>query len=350
MLDNILTAREVTILNSILQRTGSAVVCCHTNPDGDAVGSCLGLSEWLRHRGVQATVIVPDMFPDFLQWLPGTEKIIRYDKHAGEADRLLSSADTIFCLDFNDYRRTERMEESLTSTIAARAGAVHVVMIDHHPNPQINCTLRVSMPEMSSTSELVFRIVWQMGDYEAMTSHFAAPVYCGMMTDTGGFTYNSSSPAIFFIISELLTKGIDKDRIYRAVYHTFSENRLRMTGYVLYHKLMVFPKAHASLFTITRAEQKRFHFMKGDAEGLVNLPLMMKGHLLSISLREDTERAGLILVSLRSVGPHPCNTIAEQFFNGGGHENAAGGRLYCSIDDAVEVAKRAINAFANMSP
>ena len=166
------------------------------------------------------------------------------------------------------------------------------------------------------------------------------------MTDTGAFTYNSDDPDIYFIIAQLLTKHINKDRIYRNVYHTFSENRLRLTGYVLHEKLVVDAKRHASYFTLTRDDLRRFHFMKGDAEGLVNMPLQMKGHRLSISLREDTERDNLVWVSMRSVDQFPCNQMAARFFNGGGHLNASGGRLYCSIAEAVKVTEEAIAAFS----
>ena len=145
----------------------------------------------------------------------------------------------------------------------------------------------------------------------------------------------------------MLTKHINKDRIYRNVYHNFSESRLRLTGYVLHEKLVVDAKNHASYFTLTRDDMRRFHFIKGDAEGLVNMPLQIKGHKLSISLREDTERNNLVWVSMRSVDQFPCNQVAARFFNGGGHLNAAGGRLYCSMDEAVQVAKSAIAAFAD---
>ncbi len=168
-----------------------------------------------------------------------------------------------------------------------------------------------------------------------------------MMTDTGGFVYNSSSPDIFFIISRLLTKGIDKDKIYRNVYNNYSENRLRLIGYVLYSKLVVVSDYHAAFFTLTKQEQRRFRFIKGDAEGLVNMPLQIKGLKLSISLREDTERPNVVLVSLRSVGNFPCNKVAEAFFNGGGHLNASGGRLECGIDEAVEITKKALSHFAS---
>ncbi len=340
MLKDILSSEECGTLRSLIEGAENIVVCCHTNPDGDAIGSCLGMAEYLRSLGKSPQVIVPDQYPDFLQWMPNTEKIVRYDKHTPEADMQLLMADLIFCLDFNQASRTDAMAASLASSPARK------VMIDHHLGPDMDCVLTVSRPEASSTCELVFRIVWQLGGFDLMTSRFAAPIYCGMMTDTGGFTYNSSDPDVFFIISQLLTKGIDKDRIYRNVYNNYSENRLRLIGFVLYHKLVVIPECHAAFFTLTRQDQRRFHFIKGDAEGIVNMPLQIKGLRLSISLREDTERPNLVLVSLRSVGAFACNKLAEEFFNGGGHANASGGRLECSMPEAVEIAKKAIQAFA----
>ncbi len=165
------------------------------------------------------------------------------------------------------------------------------------------------------------------------------------MTDTGGFTYNSNHPDIFLIISQLLTKQIDKDKIYRNVYHNYSEHRLRLVGHVLCNRLVVDEKRHAAFYTLSREDLKRFHFIKGDAEGLVNMPLQIKGLKLSISLREDTDRENTIWVSLRSVDDFPCNEVAARFFNGGGHLNASGGRLNCSLDEAVEIVKKALVAF-----
>jgi phosphoesterase RecJ-like protein len=306
------------------------------------LGSCLGWSEYLQTLGKDAVIIVPDQFPDYLRWLPNTEKIIRYDKHQERADLLLKTADVIFCLDFNTAARTDKMADTLLATQAKR------VLIDHHLGPDMPTVLTVSHPEASSTSELVFRIVWQLEAFEQQTKKFAVPVYCGMMTDTGGFTYNSSDPDIFFIISQLLTKGINKDKIYRNVYHNYSENRLRLTGYVMLEKLVVDAARHASYFTLSRKDLRRFNFVKGDAEGLVNMPLQIKGLKLSVSLREDTEKDNLIWVSLRSVDDFPCNKVAEQFFNGGGHLNASGGRLYCSMDEAVKVVQQAFLHFEGM--
>lgn len=339
MLENLMTESECSMLRSLIADATSIVICCHQNPDGDALGSSLGWAEYLRTLGKESTVIVPDQFPDFLMWLPNTEKIIRYDKHVEQGDLLLKTADVIFCLDFNSASRTDRMADTLLASKAKK------VLIDHHLGPDLPTVLTISHPEASSTCELVFRMVWQLDGFSSQNKHFAIPIYCGMMTDTGGFTYNSSNPDIYFIISQLLTKGINKDKIYRNVFHNYSENRLRLMGYMLYEKLVVDPVRHASYFTLTRQDLKRFRFMKGDAEGLVNIPLQIKGLKFSVSLREDTEKDNLVWVSLRSVDDFPCNKVAEQFFNGGGHLNASGGRLYCSIEEAVKVTQQAFLHF-----
>ncbi len=343
MLKDLLSPAECSALRSLIDGAQKIVICCHVNPDGDAIGASLGWADYLRSLGKEPAVVVPDQYPDFLQWMPGTEKIVRYDKRKAEADVLLAKADLVFCLDFNQPSRTDAMADALVGSPARK------VMFDHHLDPMMpGCDLVVSHTEMCSTCEIVFRVVWQLGGFEQLGRGFAAPVYCGMMTDTGGFTYNSTRPEVYFIISQLLTKGIDKDKIYRNVYNNYSENRMRLVGYVLYRKLVVDRERHAAFFTITRRDLLDFHFIKGDAEGLVNIPLQIKGMKLSISLREDRDRDRLVWVSLRSVDDFPCNKMAEMFFNGGGHLNASGGRLNCTIDEAVETARRAIAHFESV--
>lgn len=341
MLTNIMTEGECSLLRSLIADADSIVLCCHQNADGDALGAMLGWGEVLRQMGKEPLMVVPDQYPDYLQWLPNTEKIVRYDKRRDYVDTVLKIADLVFCLDFNSAQRTDEMAASLCASPAKK------VLIDHHPEPDVETTLCISHPEMSSTCELVFRLVWQLGLFEELGKHFAVPVYCGMMTDTGGFTFNSNNPEIFYIISQLLTKHINKDKIYRNVYHNYSEHRLRMVGHVLCNRLVVDEKRHAAYYTLTRADQKQFHFIKGDAEGLVNMPLQIKGLKLSISLREDTDRDQTIWISLRSVDDFPCNEVAAQFFNGGGHLNASGGRLNCSMSEAVKIVEQALLAFEN---
>lgn len=338
----LLSEAEIAILKENIATASRIVICCHKSPDGDALGSSLAWAEYLRTQGKEPEIVVPDAFPDFLQWLPGTERIIRYDKHAADrADALLKDAELIFCLDFNGYDRVDEMRDALEQSAAKK------IMIDHHLDPSMDTVLTVSHPQMSSTSELVFRIIWQLGGFEDMSRKCAVCIYCGMMTDTGGFTYNSNQPEIFFIVSQLLTKGFDKDKIYRNVFNVYSTDRMRLTGYILYEKLQFLANNHASLFTLTREEMKRFKFIRGDAEGLVNMPLQVKGMRLSISLREDTER-DVIRISLRSVDDFPCNKMAEEFFNGGGHLNASGGELPFPLEEAVKTAQKAIEAYKHL--
>ena len=331
---DLLSPEQVTRLDELVAGASRIVILGHSRPDGDALGSSLAWSEYLgAHYGKASQVIVPNSFPDFLHWLPGVERVMRHDKHPEEVERLMRDADLAFCLDFNAVERLEGLAPALAASKAPR------VLIDHHLNPTV-------YPDLSSTSEIVFRMVWQLGGFERLSKKFAVPVYCGMMTDTGAFTYNSSRPEIFFIIGELLTKGIDKDAIYNRVNHNYSVWAIRMRGYIMYQKLNVYAEEHASFFSLTREEMTKFHFVKGDAEGLVNEPLKIKNMKLSISLREDTVRDNLIWVSLRSGCGFHCKEMAERFFNGGGHADAAGGKLTCNMDEAEQTARLAIKAYA----
>lgn len=339
----LLSEAEIATLKEIIDNSNRIVICCHKSPDGDALGSSLAWAEYLRTQGKEPDIIVPDAYPDFLQWLPGSDRIIRYDKHAADkADEMLQKADLIFCLDFNGTNRVDEMKYALEQSPA------HKIMIDHHLDPSMDTVLTVSHPQMSSTSELVFRIIWQLGGFEEMSRKCAVCIYCGMMTDTGGFTYNSNQPEIFFIVSQLLTKGIDKDKIYRNVFNNFSPWAIRLRGYLMSQKLNIFNDLHAAYFTISRRDMRDFHFIKGDAEGLVNEPLKIKGMRLSISLREDDRRDNTIWVSLRSVDNFPCNLVASEFFNGGGHLNASGGRLHCTLDEAERVVRRAFAHYEDL--
>lgn len=338
---NLLTAEEAVLLESKIKSANNIVLVGHSRPDGDALGACLSWATYLQeHYGKDATIVVPNAYPDFLRWLPDSERIKRYDKHVADVNKLLDECDLLFCLDFNELSRTEDLASSLEKCKAER------IVIDHHINLTIPAILKVSHPDLSSTCELVFRIVWQLGGFEELSKKFAIQLYCGMMTDTGGFTFNSTRPEIFYIICQLLTKGIDKDKIYRNVFNNYSPWAIRLRGYLMSQKLNVFEDLHASFYTLTRKEMKDFHFIRGDAEGLVNIPLQIKGMKCSISLREDDRVDNRIWVSLRSVDDFSVQEMAGRFFNGGGHFNASGGRLDCSIDEAVDITKKAIQYYA----
>lgn len=339
MFQPLLSEEEISALQQKINQAQHIVICAHRGPDGDAVGSSLGWADYLQSLGKEVRIVLPNPFPDFLRWLPGSHQIQFYARHEAEASKTISSADLIFCLDFNGLQRLQEMQQAVGQSQAVR------VMIDHHEDPdRLMAEQIISFPDKCSTSEIVFRLIHQLGGYEAMTRQTATCIYTGMMTDTGGFTYNSTDPQIYEVISLLLAKGIDKDKIYRNVFNVYSPERLRLMGYILCEKLKFYASNHASIFTLTRGEMKRFKFMRGDAEGLVNMPLQVKGMKLSISLREDTER-DVVRVSLRSVDDFPCNKVAEEYFNGGGHLNASGGELPFPLSEAIKTAEKAIRAY-----
>ncbi|MBQ4295127.1 MAG: DHH family phosphoesterase [Prevotella sp.] len=338
---NILSDQQTESLTSIIREARSIVACCHKSPDGDAIGALLGWGDFLRSQGKNPLLVAPDACPDFLRWMPGIERIVRHDRRKDFVEEALGKADLIFCLDFNSARRVLDMQTALESAKGPK------VLIDHHEAPDIDACLAISFPQMSSTCELLFRIIHQLGGYDQLTRNAILPLYAGMMTDTGGFTYNANRPEIFHIIALMLEKvHFDRDKIHRNVFNNYSEWCVRMRGYVMSQKLVVIEGTHACYYALTKEEMRQYHFIRGDAEGLVNEPLRIKGMRLSISLREDTERENTIWVSLRSIDQYYCNDIAEKFFNGGGHKNAAGGRVNGSIDDAVQITHRAILFFA----
>ena len=339
---NLLNEQELQALRTHIAQSSRILICAHRGPDGDAVGSSLGWAEYLRQQGKQVDIVMPTPFPDFLRWMPGSQNIRFYARHEAEAEQVIAQADLIFCLDFNGLQRLQEMQAPVAAAQAKR------IIIDHHLDPDRSIAAQVvSFPTRCSTSEIVCRLIIELGGWDALPQKAAVCLYTGMMTDTGGFTYNSNDPEIYEVISMLLTKGIDKDKIYRNVFNVYSEDRMRLTGYILYRKLRFYYNRHASIFALTREEMRRFHFIRGDAEGLVNMPLQVKGMRLSISLREDTER-DVVRVSLRSVDDFPCNRMAEEFFHGGGHLNASGGELPFPLSEAMLTAERAIKAYADL--
>ena len=334
MFSKIIAQASVDHFEKWLNRAEKIVIVTHVSPDGDAIGSSLGLAHFLESQEKTVNVIVPNGFPDFLRWMPGTKEILRYDKYADFADKLIAEADVICCVDFNVLKRIDAMAKAVGESSGRK------IMIDHHPDPESFCAITISHPEISSASELVFRLICRLGYFEDITKECAECIYTGMMTDTGGFTYNSNNREIYYIISELLSKGIDKDEIYRNVFNTYSEGRLRLMGHVL-TTMNVYPEFKSALITLTKKEMDRFDYMRGDSEGFVNIPLSMKNVRFSVFLREDTEQP-MIKVSLRSTGEFPCNQVAAEFFNGGGHLNASGGEFYGTMDEALERFKAAL--------
>lgn len=333
MFKKVIDQEKINKVEHLLDKSDKIVIVTHVSPDGDAIGSSLGLYQYLVDSGNEVNVIVPNEFPYFLKWVKGAKDILIYEKYPDFAEKLISEADLIFCLDFNVLKRIHCVAPAVEASKAKK------ILIDHHPDPSDFCDVVISHPEISSTSELIFRLICRMGDFELMSKDSATAIYTGMMTDTGAFTYNSNDPQIYYIIGQLLTKGIDKDQIYSNVYKVYSADRYRMMGHMLSERMNLYEEYGAALIWLTEEDQKRFNSEKGDTEGFANIPLNIQGVTFSVFLREDEN---MIKISLRSQGDFPTNKFSAQCFNGGGHLNASGGEFFGSLAEAMEVFERAL--------
>lgn len=321
-------------IESFLEVVGTAnscVITCHRSPDGDAMGSSLALMHALRGMGKYVTVVVPDAFPSSLAFLPGAESIVVASYDYEYAERIISEADTIFCLDFNDVERLDRFAPYISNADCRK------VMIDHHLNSSGFADLEISYPEKSSTSLLVYMLLDAAGLSEYISLDAAVCCCAGMMTDTGNFSYNSLDSDIYLTLAKIVAKGVDKDRLYKLLFDTSCERRIRLMGYCKCHKMELIPEYAVAVITLSRAECEEFGYRKGDTESLVNVPLSIPEVLWSVYLREDPN--GLVKVSMRSKGEFSVRDICASHFGGGGHQNAAGGEFYGTIDEASAALK-----------
>lgn len=310
------------------------LIISHHNPDGDAIGASLGLGNLLLKMDHQVDVLVPNRFPAFLRWMKNADKIVVYSDQKEQAIELLQKSEIVFALDFNDLSRIREFDEHLSRSNAYK------VLIDHHPNPAAFADLAISDTSVSSTAELLYSFMENIELTSKIDREIANCIYAGIMTDTGCFSFNSSLPATFRIVGELLKHGIQKDRIYDLVYDNFTYERMRLMGYCLDQKMKFLPQYKTAYITLTQEEMRKYNFRIGDSEGFVNLPLSVKGVRFSVLF---TEKMDMIKLSFRSKGGFPANEMAAKHFNGGGHINAAGGESYESLE-------KTIRKFVNLLP
>lgn len=333
MLTKIILEDNVSRSYKLIEAAERIVILTHLSPDGDAVGSSLGLYHFLREIGKEPVVVVPNRFPGFLNWMSGAADIVVLEEKHKEVQGLITEADLLICVDFNDLKRIDGAKPFVEQSHAKK------ILIDHHLSPEAFADVTISHPEISSSSELVFRLICRMGFFQNITKACAESIYVGMMTDTGNFSYASQSPEIYHIISELLSKGIDKDNIYRLVYNTYSENRMRLMGFCLVEKMKLYKEQRTAVISLSLDELARFDYQVGDAEGFVNIPLSIEGIDISIFVREDVKK---VKMSFRSQGTFPVNKMASTYFNGGGHLNAAGGESYLSLAETLDKLEKVI--------
>lgn len=310
-----------------LEKSRQILIVTHVNSDGDAIGSSLAMEGLLKSIGKKVKVLTPNDFPEFLQWMDGAKEILVYLRDHAIADSFAREADMILCLDFNDSKRLEKAEKTVLNSRAFK------VMIDHHPDPSGFADLTLSDTRLGSTAELIYNLINELGYQHLITQNIAEALYTGIMTDTGNFSYSSSYPEVWTVVSELIRAGINKDRIYSSTYDNYSEKRMRLMGYCLHEKMQVFPEYNAAIIGLTRQEMEKFDHKPGDTEGFVNLPFSIKGLKLSVLFLEKKEN---VRISFRSRGDFSVNEMARKYFNGGGHQNAAGGDLKMSMDEAVK--------------
>lgn len=306
----------------------------HQKPDGDAMGSTLGLYHFLNKLGHSCTVISPTNWASFLNWMPGCDKVLDYESQAAKADTIIEQADWIFCLDFNVLSRTKRMEEKLKLAKGER------ILIDHHQEPQTEVfAYGISDVGKSSTSEMVYDLIVNSGNIDLIDPVIGECLYAGVMTDTGSFRFPSTKASVHKMVYHLKEKGLEHSHVHEELFDNFLEDRFRFIGHVLLNRMEVFYEYNTALIAIPQADLIKFNVKTGDTEGLVNYALSIQGiKLAAIIIDRGEERKS----SFRSKGNFDVNTFARKYFNGGGHYNAAGGFNKEPLDEVIAKFKTAI--------
>lgn len=298
----------------------------HYRPDGDAVGSVLALKHYLESLGHSVTAVLPSSLPGFLNWLPGVESLINYEAGGQQALKALEEADFIFGLDFNHFSRTRYMEEAMEKAPGLK------VLIDHHLYPGPGWDYGISIPQKSSTAEMVYDFILLHGGQDRISPEIATCLYTGVMTDTGSFRFELTSASVHDMVADLKRRGLEHSRVHEYVYDSWSLNRLRFLGHVLLNKMEIYPEYRAGLIALSRQEMKSFEVQPGDLEGLVNYPLSIEGIQFSTLITEKGEEVRL---SFRSKGTFNVNQFARRHFEGGGHFHAAGGQSALELDATI---------------
>lgn len=320
--------QDITSIKQLLSTPKKIVIVPHKNPDGDAIGSTLGLYHYLIKGQHKVNVLVPNDYPKFLKWIPGNDTILKHDTQTKACNDLINDADIIFTLDFNAFHRTGNMETILTESNAIK------IMIDHHQAPDDYAKYTYSDVSMSSTCEMVYHFIDMLGDSDLVDSNIATCLYVGIMTDTGSFRFRSTTSTTHFIIAKLIEKGANNTDIHNNTYDTNSYERLQLLGCALTN-LRVIPESKAAYITLSQDELQKYDYKKGDTEGVVNYGLSLDGIVLAAIFIEDRNE-GIIKISLRSKGNFSVNEMSRAHFEGGGHTNAAGGKSHLSLEKTVE--------------
>lgn len=322
---------------SQLDTPKKVVITTHQKPDGDAMGSSLGLFHFLKQLGHSVTVISPTNWASFLKWMPACKEVVDFELQKDKAISILNEAEVLFCLDFNVLHRTKHMESYLTELKCIK------VLIDHHQQPQEEAfNYGISRTDKSSTSEMVYDFIVDSNHADKINIEVAECLYTGVMTDTGSFRFPAANGSVHRMIADLKDAGLNHTAVHENIYDNFLENRLRFIGFVLLNRMEVFYEYNTALMAVAKQDLLRFHIKTGDTEGLVNYLLTIQGIKFgALVIDRDEERKW----SFRSKGDFDANTFARTHFEGGGHFNAAGGRSSDTLDNTVRKFKQVIKEY-----
>ena len=326
-----MTNININICHSLLkwmkEQVKNVVIITHANPDGDALGSSLGLHCVLQNAGFHSTVVYPTGFPELVPGLNDYTNWVVFEMHEKEAVQMIDEADILFYLDFNDIKRTGKLKMELEKHNKM------VVLVDHHPQPIIETPFLFSDTTVSSTAELVYDFIDKMGWGGYLDAQGATALLTGIIADTASFSHNAKRSELYLVVSKLIACGANQHKIQEALFNTNTTERLRLLGYALSEKMQIFPQYHAAIITLSKDELKQFSFKPGDTEGFVNYPLSVKGIIFSAFFMENEEK---IKISFRSKGGFAVNEFSAEHFSGGGHFNAAGGESRQTLLEAIE--------------
>ncbi len=327
--------QDFQAFKELLNTPKNIIIVTHHRPDADALGSSLGWSGFLKKKGHQVKIISPSDYPVFLHWMKGNDEVLIYEKSQHQSiNPLIEAADIIFCLDFSSLHRINELGEQVGRSKAKK------VLIDHHLDPEDFATYKFWSTEAAATAELIYELIISLGDADLIDQDIAESLYAGILTDTGSFQHSNTTQKIHRITASLIELGADTHKVARLIYDSNSLDRLRFKGFALSQRLEVLAEYNVALFAISNEDLTRYHSKTGDTEGLVNYALSIRGIVLAALIVDQGE---LIKISFRSVGDFPANELAQKYFNGGGHKNAAGGRSTLSLEETV-------NKFKNLLP
>ncbi|MBL7924639.1 MAG: bifunctional oligoribonuclease/PAP phosphatase NrnA [Bacteroidia bacterium] len=328
MSNPVFSTEKLDAFKSLLSEPKKVVITTHHKPDGDALGSSLGLSQVLMKAGHQVKVVLPSEFPMFLDWMKSSRDALDFIKNTSGARKALDEAELLICLDFNDPSRVEQMQADLEKV------KVPMVLIDHHLDPKVGfCNIQFSYPSIASTCELIVHLLMVLNWDHHLDRDSAECLYTGIMTDTGSFRFNSVTPATHRVVARLMDEGVRNDYIHEMIYDTNSFWRMKFLGFTLFQKMQVLEEYKTVVLTASQKDMDEFHHEPGDLEGIVNFGLSIRDMKVAVLF---SERDGLVKISFRSKGKFSVKDIAEKYFEGGGHRNAAGGRSKLSLDDTVK--------------